>query len=205
VAFWLLGLGTVVLLIKADWKKVKFIHIFIVLTAIVGLVMFYTFYLANSPVFEPIQRKLNLIQEGNLRDDGRIDLATKSFNTFLNNPLLGIGVPEWGRELEVGEHSPWFDFPAHYGILGFMPFLLFIFVLLKKNFRFYFTPVRKNVYSTACLIGFLVYIVSNFIDPTIFEPPMIITFIFFYTSVNNWGIIRVKNVEKRRETPLVHK
>lgn len=205
VAFWLLALGSLVLILKANWRKLKFVHVFILGTAIAGLLTFYSLFLVNSTVYEPIERKLNLIKEGNLRDDGRIDLAALSINTFLDHPLLGIGVPEWGREKEVGEHAPWFDFPAHYGIIGFLPFVLFVVVLLRKNYRFYFRPIRKNLYSTVCLIGVLVYIVSNFIDPTLFETPMIIMMVFFYTSINNWGIAKFSAPVMLNEKHLIYK
>ena len=116
-----------------------------------------------------------------------MDLAANSMKTFLNNPFFGAGVPEWGDEKTIGSHLPWIDFPAQYGFLGFLPFLLFLFILFKRNYRFYFRSPKKNIYATTCLIGASIFILTNFVDPVIFETSTIIMLIFFYTSMDNWA------------------
>jgi O-antigen ligase len=185
LVFWMLGIGSLILLIRSGWKKIRFSHMIFFVALVAGVVIFYNTFLANSQVIEPIQRKINMIKEGNVREDGRIDLATQSLNTFMEHPLFGIGVPEWGREKEIGEHLPWIDFAAHYGIIGFFPLLLFVVMLLKRNYNFYFKS-RNNTYASVCLVGFAVYIISNFVDPTIIEPAMIIMLLLFASSIDNW-------------------
>ena len=179
--------GGLIFLLRADWKKIKGKYVFISVLFLIGLGVFYNSFLANSQVIEPIERKIQLIKDGNLREDGRMDLATVSMKTFLNNPFFGVGVPEWGLEKQVGEHMSWIDFAAHYGLFGFLPFILFLIVLFRRNYKFYFRSSRSNIYATSCLVGFSIFILANCIDPLIFDAPMIITLLFFYTSMFNWG------------------
>jgi len=179
--------GFLIFLLRSNWKRIKLKYIFIVLLFLVGLGIFYNSFLADSTVIEPIERKIQLIKRGNFRGDGRVDLAEVSLKTFLSNPFFGVGVPEWGLEKEVGEHMSWLDFAAHYGFFGFLPFLLFLTVLFKRNYRFYFKSLKSNIYATSCLVGFSIFILSNCIDPFLADAPMIMTLLFFYTSMYNWG------------------
>jgi hypothetical protein len=190
ISFWMLAIGGLILLFKSNWRKIKFIHLIGVCLVVGGLVIFYNSFLADSAVMEPIQRKIQLFKDGTLREDGRIDLAEMSMRTFLKNPFFGVGVPNWGTEKGVGEHLPWIDFPAHYGFIGFLPLLLFFILVFKRNFRFYFRS-KNDIYAVSCLIGFTIFVLSNCIDPTIFEGPMVSMLLFFYTSMNNWVKIPV--------------
>jgi O-antigen ligase len=183
----MLAIGGLILLIRANWKRIKLKFIFIALFFFTGLGIFYNNFLANSQVTEPIERKIMMVKEGRLREDGRMDLAGVSLKTFLSNPFFGVGVPEWGLEKQVGEHMSWIDLSAHYGFFGFLPFLLFLLVLFRRNYKFYFKSLKSNIYATSCLIGFSIFLFSNCIDPLIFDPPMVITLVFFYTSMFNWG------------------
>lgn len=177
--------GGLIFILRMSWKRIKLTYVFLVLLIFTGLGIFYNSFLVNSPIIQPIADKIQLIKQGNLREDGRTDLAMVSLNTFLSNPFFGVGVPEWGSYKQIGEHMPWLDFLAHYGFFGFLPFLLFLIILFKRNYKFYFKS-KKNIYTTCCLIGFLLFIISNFIDPFIFDAPMIIMLIFFYCSMFNW-------------------
>ncbi len=183
----MLATGGLIVLLRSKWKRIKFKYILVLVLFLIGLIIFYNSFLANSKIIEPIERKIQLIKHGKLREDGRMDLADVSLNTFLNNPFFGVGVPEWGLEKQVGEHMSWIDFAAHYGFFGFLPFILFLIVLFRRNYKFYLGSPKNNIYATSCLIGFSIFILSNCIDPLVFDAPMIITLLFFYTSMFNWG------------------
>ena len=185
--------GGLILLVRSNWKKIKFKFIFLTLLFLIALGIFYNSFLTNSKVIEPIERKIQIIKRGTYRDEGRVGLAEVSWNTFLNHPFFGVGVPEWGREKEVGEHMAWMDFAGHYGFFGFLPFLLFLAVLFKRNYKFYFMSPKSNIYATSCLIGFSIFILSNFINPFIISGPMIIPLLFFYTSMFNWDTSPLAN------------
>ena len=187
VAFWMLSIGGLIFLLRSNWRKLKVKYTFIIGILCTGLVVLYNSFLANSRVVEPIERKIRLIKSGNLKEDGRMDLAANSMKTFVNHPFFGAGVPEWGDEKTIGSHLPWIDFLAQYGFFGFLPFLLFLVILVKKNYRFYLNSPKKNVYATSCLIGVSIFILTNFIDPVIFEASTITMLIFFYTSMDNWA------------------
>lgn len=86
----------------------------------------------------------------------RIKLSLKSIDTFLENPILGIG---WKSsydffELEkagVGSHAQWFDIFATYGIFA----LLIILYLQKSASRI----VRKNN------ITIVLFVILGFLNP----------------------------------------
>ena len=185
--------GGLILLVRSNWKKIKLKFIFLTLLFFIALGIFYNSFLTNSKVIEPIERKIQIIKRGTYRDEGRVGLAEVSWNTFLNHPFFGVGVPEWGREKEVGEHMAWMDFAGHYGFFGFLPFLLFLAVLFKRNYKFYLRSPKSNIYATSCLIGFTIFILSNFINPFIISGPMIIPLLFFYTSMFNWDTSPLAN------------
>jgi len=187
VVLGMLAIGALIFVFRSRLSAIKFKYVLAVTGVLVCLLLFYNSFLAKSQLIEPIERKIQLIKTGNLREDGRMDLAANSMNTFLNNPFFGVGVPEWGDEKTIGSHLPWIDFPAQYGFLGFLPFLLFLFTLFKKNYTFYLRSPKKNIYATTCLIGTSIFILTNFVDPVIFETATIIMLIFFYTSMDNWA------------------
>jgi O-antigen ligase len=179
--------GGVAFLLRLNWKRIKPAYIFTIVLLFAGLVIFYNSFLDNSEIIEPIENKIEHITRGDLKEDGRIELAAVSLNTFSEHPFFGVGVPDWGSHTQIGEHMPWIDFLAHYGFFGFLPVLLFLILLFKRNYRFYLKSPKNNIYATACLIGFVIFILSNVIDPLIFDAPMIIMLLFFYTSIFNWS------------------
>ena len=179
--------GGLILLVRGNWRKIKLKFIFLTLLFFIAVGIFYNSFLTNSKIIEPIERKIQIVKRGTFRDEGRVGLAEVSWNTFLNNPFFGVGVPKWGLEKEVGEHMAWMDFAGHYGFFGFLPFLLFFVILFKRNYKFYLRSPKSDIYATSCLIGFSIFILSNFINPFIISGSMIIPLVFFYTSMFNWG------------------
>ena len=132
-------------------------------------------YLYQYSFFEPIINKTEILISGNINQDGRSTLANKSIKTFIDNPFFGIGVPEWGRYEQIGEHSSWIDYIAHYGILGAFPFFLFFLIYLRKQFQL-------DILLLTCKLLFLI---SCFINPFITEGSLIFTFIFLSSiSIN---------------------
>ena len=68
----------------------------------------------------------------------RTDTLSESFNTFLNNPIFGVGykygnVTSIGRaQYGIGNHSELFDSFAQFGIIGAIPFLMSYYCAVKS-------------------------------------------------------------------------
>lgn len=157
----------------------KILLLFIVLMITGKLV--YDVFLSETNLLYPVMSKIERLQSPESGDvsAGRGDLANVSLNTFLDNPLFGVGVPDWRSYDIIGEHMPWIDFFANYGVLGFLPFLVFLFKRIKYRFRdFNFS----STFDTVCLIGVLIIFASNFISPMLTTPITYISLIFIYTS-----------------------
>lgn len=182
----LLSIGFLILISKIKLKQIRGFYFILAGFVIFGMYYFYTNYLSGSELMEPIYNKIEVLEKGDLKQDGRSDLAYISIESFKSFPFWGVGVPEWGTYKQVGEHMPWIDFFAHYGFLGFLPYILFLIVLFRKNIPFYFYKGKYDFYSWSCFIGFSIFIISNFVNPLIFEAPMVIMLIFYYTSMSNW-------------------
>lgn len=124
---------------------------------------------------------------------GRTGLAATSLETFAANPLFGIGVPPLHSYDIVGEHMPWIDYFAYFGILGFLPLILFFSLLFLRNSKLYTSFLRKkrfkeesekNVafYNLMLGLAFLLFIISNFISPLITVSQTYLLLIFWYSN-----------------------
>ncbi|EHO09922.1 O-antigen ligase family protein [Myroides odoratimimus] len=124
-----------------------------------------------KPIFFKIDSFVG--NSGGVKDvTGRAELTQATINSFLENPLFGIGVPEWQSYKLIGEHVFWLDLFAHYGILGSLPFILFI--LLFLPFVYYYRQKEISLFVCAVLI-----IASSFIAPMIMTNNTLIAFILF--------------------------
>lgn len=163
----------------------KIMNIKLVLFAalsIYGVVFFGADLVRDTNLLNPIIRKIELFQDEKSDVTGRIDLAKVSFDTFSENPFFGIGVPSWQSYDKIGEHMTWLDYLANFGLLGVTPLYIFIFMLIKESFSFYFVKDEMKFYRVACFVGMLLFIISNFISPMITTIHSYAFFLLFYVS-----------------------
>ncbi len=68
----------------------------------------------------------------------RSDTLSASFNTFINNPIIGVGykygnVTSIGKtQFGIGNHSEIFDSLAQFGLIGAFPFLMSYYLAIKS-------------------------------------------------------------------------
>lgn len=166
-----------------NWKFLLFTIVFI----LIGF-YFYNNYVSDTSVLKPvIERVDGLISGDGEKIEDRASKSESSINTFLANPLIGIGVPNEHSYDLVGGHNVWVDFLAYFGFFGVLPFLFFLFRVIKKNIRFYFVEDKLKLYRTTCLIGLIIFIISNFIVPSLTRQSMVAMFFLFYVSQSNYN------------------
>lgn len=83
--------------------------------------------------------------------DERWGYVVQSWNTFCNNPIIGIGLKSGNifsnlQSNGFGAHSAVFDLLAQHGILGSIPFIMFFITGLRKECK-----VRYNSYIATLL------------------------------------------------------
>ena len=101
----------------------------------------------------------------------RADLWQKSIDTFLANPIFGIGpVSETENPYIgylVGGHSSLLDLPAEYGIVGFVLYLGFLLTAMRRAF-ISLRRTHNRLFSKACIVSALLFLVSGCYNPIIF-------------------------------------
>ena len=192
------GLGTPALLMGISamfvvgwWilnKRRKIVKIFgyVVIVAI-------TFYYVAPVVFKPLSAPLRLIgenmDEGSIKDRfilladafmgdenytrDRVRLQLISWDTFCSYPILGEGMYhfEYGKEYKnrVGGHSLVLDRLAKSGVIGFIPFILFLYWLGK-----YYEDITRNRFWGGWLaiptMFIVLFIFSSIANPTFGVP-----------------------------------
>ncbi len=91
-----------------------------------------------------------------------------SLNTFLRNPLVGIG-PSSGQENPfigklIGVHSSWLDTPAEYGLIGFTFYVAFLLGSMRRVFVAFKTGSR-GLLSMARLVSCFLFILCGTYNP----------------------------------------
>lgn len=180
--------GGLILISRYNKRIFKFKIIIPVISLVIGFVYFYNNYVKETSLLKPIIQKITKYQNQGGDITGRGALADASLDTFINNPFFGIGVPPMHSYDIVGEHMPWIDFFANFGFFGFLPFLIFIFLLIKNSYSFYFINDQHKFYRTACLAGFIIFMISNSISPMMTVPSMITFVMLCFLSIDNSNI-----------------
>lgn len=157
------------------------------------LIIAIAFYFIAPIVYEPFSAPLRLIgnsmSEGSIkarvllmadafegddnyaRDRARLQLI--SWNTFCSYPILGEGMYhfEYGKEYKnrVGGHSLVLDRLAKSGVIGFLPFIFFLYWLGK-----YYEDITRNRFGRGWLaiptMFIAIFIFSSIANPTFGVP-----------------------------------
>lgn len=181
----LLSVGILIIAIKYG-KKVFNLKIALYTVAIITILfVFYLNVLSKTDLMRPIQAKIEAFDSNKQDVTGRRALADVSINTIMDHPFFGIGVPEWHSYDVIGEHMPWVDYFANFGFLGVVPLFVFLLVLFRDSYSFYFKKDKFKLYRTACFIGVIIFVLSNFISPMITVSNMYTLLIMYYMSYSN--------------------
>lgn len=149
---------------------------------VLGFIYFYDNFLSQTNLIRPLENKIERFSDQGGDVTGRVDLTEASINTFYNNPFFGIGVPDWQSYKLVGEHMIWLDLFAHYGFLGSLPLLIFLYLAISKRFV---KPISAYYLSSV-----FVFVISNFISPMLVVAN---TFIVLLLFINKYETGQVKS------------
>jgi hypothetical protein len=113
--------------------------------------------------------------------DKRYMLYNRSFETFLSNPVFGIGLlspsEEFHTKYAIGGHSGILDAFAMYGLL-FSLFPLFIVFVIRQLIAIRKHSCKKQ-WAESFLMSIYCYIMFILVDPLIFNATLTGAFLFF--------------------------
>ena len=117
-------------------------------------------------------REISDITEGkasNASDfNERQDRSMMSFNTFLNNPIFGVGYKlnpkRHVQEQGIGNHAVWPDSLAEYGLFAFL------------LFYFLYDSLRRQSKNMNSLLTLLLLLALGFLNPFLYFPQMVTVF-----------------------------
>lgn len=178
---------------KLSAKKILKIYLIVISFIIIGIICKKILILileqfAELLNYDEVNKKvsqlislLNGSAVGNV--ESRFGLIAVAWNTFLNNPLLGIG-PQNNAQLYfkiyLGMHATLFDDIARYGIVGMG--------IMISVYRKFFKTCAKMYVSTSCMkalkTSVVIYIIISMLNPTISANVGIVLFFVVPTLLN---------------------
>jgi hypothetical protein len=98
-------------------------------------------------------------------ETGRGALFMLSLDTFLANPMTGIGLSGLGTL--IGYHSSWIDPWAMFGLVGYLPFFVLQILLTRRVIRNW---VRQpsNVMAFGSVVCWILFWLAGALNPTIY-------------------------------------
>ena len=109
----------------------------------------------------------------NINSGGRLDLYSKSINSFFNQWITG----SWDQET-TGGHSYFFDNLSLFGIVGLISLIYSVIYI----FRIFLTRYTKEKIYPYVLCSFFVMIIYSFINPKFYT--LIFTFVYPLICIN---------------------
>lgn len=196
-AVFLALLGTVILVGGILWSR-GFIGMIMLYAVVMGVLAVSLTLLSELQQVDRVSSKLERLFEGvstagivDGDETGRGYLASISLDTFLAEPTFGVGSVSMGKNspllyVKVGGHSSWIDQLAEYGIFGFGPFLVFIFLLIRQAI-WGWRRSRKITDAGVCISAFS-FAILGFVNPAVFVDSIAVPVVFFLSMVSSADI-----------------
>lgn len=179
-AVFLMFIGIIGLLIIVPRTK-NFVNIKMVLFGML-FILFLVFIMYSNKIeqLDFIFEKYNYIianfSTGNISEVERGADTLLSLNVIKEFPLFGVGPVTVGTFNVIGEHSSWIDNIAQYGLLGFAPFLGFLYLGLYRLWRSCKLD-SYNLVKRARIISYLLYLLQGLVNPWAFDSTALTLFL----------------------------
>lgn len=144
-----------------------------------ALVLLVLFFLAGGLISARFFSSFNLNEGSN---QGRLAIWRESFNVFLKNPILGVGLGNYPLTTDpyidyrspVTSHNLYLDILAETGIFGLAAWLWFIAAAAKAAWRKMKSVQKEDWIVGLGALGALVYFsVHSFFETAIFNPTVL--------------------------------
>lgn len=124
-----------------------------------------------------------LAGKSSIFDLGRVDLLEQSWEAFLSNPIFGV--ISSGEISEVGGHSTFFDILGTIGLVGIVPYCMFLRFFhnqVKKQIK---NPMAKKIWTIESVIFFALQILNPILSnyEIVYSYMCIVPAILFYIEM----------------------
>ena len=167
-------------------KKRSFKSIVVILCVAVALLLLLSpliaqlcYAVSKLGIFSPIMQKriasigdFLLGKGGGTSFGNRFNLMSWSYNSFLKNPVFGIGFADFGRGT-VGFHETWVSLLGAMGIVGTALYCLTIGLTVKSVL----SQIRVKSFAVAYKVLLLLYLFMSFLNPLTFRDCLIALFV----------------------------
>lgn len=194
----LIGIVFVAFFSMKKFKRLLVLPLILILAAIIFNTDILAHLIADTAAYIEIpqyQQKLSDIantiytEEATGSVEGRSDRYKKSFNSFISNPLYGVGFNKNG-DVNIGGHATILDIFGLLGIMGGLPFLLFIYYcycICKELWE-------NTVYTSYVKASFLNFIVVATLKSIMSSYAIFITIILLIPIIPSY----IENIRLRR-------
>jgi O-antigen ligase len=147
-----------VFLILISGKNIKSLlggfYLFIV---IIILAYVYGETMTGSKLFtERISNKANVV--------GRMEQYWYCLKLFINRPIFGIGYGMYLKNYSIQVHNSYLRALVEFGLIGFIPYICFIFSIIFRKFKEFLTGGNIPLYKARLCLVVIVLFVCNTID-----------------------------------------
>jgi len=204
VAFFMLLMSTSLILLF--YKKYKLIRITTLIASfLIGILIISFNKNIQTQMIDKTISQLT-IKEGKyfLQDDFYGAIYITAYNIFLDNPVFGIGVKNYREECKKTKyskisatesfyrcsthpHNTYLQILAETGLIGFLIFLIFVTLIVKRLYLYIFIYSRKdNIYYIFPLIGLLTILWPIMPTNNFFNNWISVNFFFLLALLLSW-------------------
>lgn len=156
---------------------------------VVLIVAVVIFAFSRTTIFDTIRNKMELLLLADNLSNGRIDLWNIAWKSFLEHPVLGIGLKSIHAQTGVDVHNTYIQILTETGIVGFLLFVLALVRLIvsatKKTLWLWKNADKSKckpaVYGIVMIISLLLY---GFVGNTFIDYMPLSTFVCACAMVN---------------------
>jgi hypothetical protein len=121
----------------------------------------------------------------------RFDKYKLSIDGFIQSPIIGIFVLD--SKYELSGHSTMLDILGGCGILGFVPFVMFLYYSYKYSIRY----INDNMYKHCIITTYIVFVFISALNPQLASPNVLLTLLVINPIMCSSAEIYIKSTSKR--------
>lgn len=133
-------------------------------------VIFFAFLLAYN-LSSGVKTRIDTFFEGNAFLGGRDVVWEESISLIITHPLFGVGLyrAPFVTSFKGDAHNAYLNILLETGILGFIPFILIVFIYLKKMISFFINirDIDTNIYILSFFFICLTFFINDLKEATI--------------------------------------
>ncbi|MFX0135861.1 MAG: O-antigen ligase family protein [Candidatus Hodarchaeota archaeon] len=176
----------IILIGSSDLKKMIFYFIVII---IMGVTLYFTYdLLIKTRLYTERISEVSTIT-------GRLAQYSLCIKTFMKSPLIGIGDGNFWKAYDYDIHSTYLRVIVEQGLVGFIPFICFIFSIIFKKLNLKMAKISPEFFKTKLSIIFIVLFIPSTIN-FLRNKQFVLILLLVVFSTNYWFFRKRSQEEK---------